>query len=353
LGEKQVHKKVKVLVVDDSGYVITSVTNKLNADPDIEVIGSARNGIEAIEKVKNLKPDVVTLDIIMPEMDGLTALQKIMVECPTPVVMLSALTSENAQTTIKALELGAVDFFLKPSAINPVADDVLANKVKTAAECNVLKNGQYVAGTSSSKKKTASDKYIPFEKLVVIGASTGGPRALMRLIPSLPADIPAAVLIVQHMPPIFTRSLAERLDQVSQVSVEEAQEGSIASKSKIIIAPGDFHMLIEENGKITLNQDPHILGVRPAADVTMKSAAEKYGSSVIGVVLTGMGIDGTEGTSCIKSAGGIVLVQDESTSAVFGMPMSVVKAGCADRILPLHKMADGIVEACTCSEKVL
>jgi two-component system chemotaxis response regulator CheB len=353
LGEKQVHKKIRVLVVDDSGYVITSVTNKLNADPNIEVVGSARNGIEAIEKVKDLKPDVVTLDVIMPEMDGLTALQKIMVECPTPVVMLSALTSENAETTIKALELGAVDFFLKPSAINPVADDVLANKIKTAAKCDVLRDGQYKTGVNLLKKKASSEKYVPFEKLVVIGASTGGPRSLMRLVPSLPADIPAAVLIVQHMPPIFTRTLAERLDQVSQINVEEAQEGSIASKSKILIAPGDFHMLIEENGKITLNQDPHILGVRPAVDVTMKSAAEKYGSSVIGVVLTGMGIDGTEGASCIKSAGGTVLVQDESTSAVFGMPMSVIKAGCADKILPLHEMAGGIVEACTCAEKAL
>ena len=340
-------RKIRVLVVDDSGYVITAVTNKLNADPEIEVIGSARNGIEAIERVKNLKPDVVTLDVIMPKMDGLTALQKIMAECPTPVIMLSALTSENAETTIKALELGAVDFFLKPSAINRVADDNLAGKIKTAFRCNILKNGQFNSDINSLKKKTGSEVYTPFQKLVVIGASTGGPRSLMQLIPSLPADIPAAILIVQHMPPIFTRSLAERLDQVSPMYVEEAREGSMASKSKIVIAPGDFHMLIENGGRITLNQEPHVLGVRPAVDVTMRSAAAKYGASVIGVVLTGMGIDGTEGASCIKSAGGKVLVQDEATSAVFGMPMSVVKAGCADRILPLHKMADGIVEACT------
>ena len=340
-------KKIRVLVVDDSGYVTTAVTNKLNADPDIEVIGSARNGIEAIEKVKNLKPDVVTLDVIMPEMDGLTALQRIMAECPTPVVMLSALTNDNAETTIKALELGAVDFFLKPSAINPVADDTLAGKIKTAAKCNILKNGQHSSGTNTLKKKIVTDKFTPFKKLVVIGASTGGPRSLMQLIPSLPADLPAAVLIVQHMPAVFTRSLAERLDQVSQMYVEEAREGSIASKSKITIAPGDFHMLINDGGKITLNQEPHVLGVRPAVDVTMKSAAAKYGASVIGVVLTGMGIDGTEGAFSIKSSGGRILVQDEATCAVYGMPMSVIKAGYADRILPLHKMAGGIVEACS------
>ena len=345
-------KKIRVLVVDDSGYVITAVTNKLNADPEIEVIGSARNGIEAIEKAKNLKPDVVTLDVIMPEMDGLTALGKIMAECPTPVIMLSALTGENAETTIKALELGAVDFFLKPSAINPVADDNLAKKIKTAAKCDVLKNKHFSSGTSTHKKKKGSDTYTPFEKLVVIGASTGGPRSLMQLIPSLPVDLPAAVLIVQHMPPIFTKSLAERLDQVAQMYVEEAREGSILSRSKIIVAPGDFHMLVEDGGKISLNQEPHVLGVRPAVDVTMKSASAKYGASVIGVVLTGMGIDGTQGASFIKSAGGKVLVQDESTSAVFGMPMSVVKAGYADQVLPLHELADSIVEACACAEKV-
>ena len=339
-------RKIRVLVVDDSWYVITAVSNRLNADPDIEVVGSARNGIEAIEKVKSLKPDVVTLDVIMPGMDGIAALQKIMVECPTPVVMLSALTGENAETTIKALELGAVDFFLKPSAINPASDDILASKIKTAARCNVLKNGQYNTGLTSPKKRIGSERHGTFKKLVVIGASTGGPRSLMQIIPALPADIPAAVLIVQHMPPMFTKSLAERLDQVTQMNVEEAREGSVASKGRILVARGDFHMLIEDGGKIVLNQEPPVLGVRPAVDVTMKSAAARYGASVIGVVLTGMGIDGTAGASYIKAAGGKVLVQDESTSAVYGMPMSVVKAGYADQILPLHKIADGIAEAC-------
>ncbi len=345
-------RKIRVLVVDDSGYVISAVSHRLNADPEIEVIGSARNGIDAIEKVKNLKPDVVTLDIIMPEMDGLTALQRIMAECPTPVVMLSALTGENAETTIKALELGAVDFFLKPSAINPVADGVLASKIKTAAKCNILKDGHLDSLKNAHKKKINAQKHAPFSKLVVIGASTGGPRSLMQLVPALPEDIPAAILIVQHLPPMFTRSLAERLDQVAQISVEEAQEGSIAGRGRVLIAPGDFHMLIENGGKIVLNQEPHVLGVRPAVDVTMKSAAAKYGDAVIGVVLTGMGVDGTAGSSSIKSAGGKVLVQDESTSAVYGMPMSVVKAGWADQVLPLHKIAEGIVQACNSQETI-
>ena len=340
-------KKIRVLVVDDSRYVITAVTNRLNADPEIEVIGSAHDGIEAIKKVKSLKPDVITLDVIMPEMDGITTLKKIMEECPTPVVMLSALTSENAETTIKALEIGAVDFFLKPSAINPVADNTLADKIKVAARCKLVKNGQFAADTISIKKGINSDNHSAFKKLVVVGASTGGPRSLMQIIPALPADIPAAFLIVQHLPPTFTKSLADRLNHVAQMNVEEAREGSIASKGKILVAPGDFHMLVEDGGKIKLNQRPHILGVRPAADITMKSAAAKYGSSVIGVILTGMGIDGTAGASFIKSAGGKVLAQDEATSAVYGMPMSVAKAGYADQILPLHKIADAIVEACT------
>jgi len=347
-----VQKKLRVLVVDDSGYVITAVSNKLNSDPEIEVIGSARNGIEAVEKVKSLKPDVVTMDVIMPEMDGIAALKAIMEECPTPVVMLSALTSENAETTLKALELGAVDFFLKPSAINPVADDTLATKVKTAARSNLAKNGQFAADIGSNKKRVTQEKSTTFKKLVVIGASTGGPRSLMQIIPAIPVDIQAAVLIVQHLPPVFTRSLAERLDQVSQISVEEAGEGSIVCKGRILVAPGDFHMLIESGGKIKLDQGPHVLGVRPAVDVTMKSAVDKFGDSVVGVILTGMGIDGTQGASYIKAAGGKVLAQDEATSAVYGMPMSVVKAGYADQVLPLHKIARGIVEACDSREKV-
>jgi two-component system chemotaxis response regulator CheB len=352
LGEKQVQKKLRVLVVDDSGYVITAVSNKLNADPEIEVIGSARNGIEAVEKVKSLKPDVVTMDVIMPEMDGIAALEEIMEQCPTPVVMLSALTSENAETTLKALELGAVDFFLKPSAINPVSDDTLAAKIKTAAKSNLIKNGHRAKKIGVDRKGISKEKSSTFKKLVVIGASTGGPRSLMQIVPALPVDMPAAILIVQHLPPVFTRSLAERLDQVSQINVEEAGEGSIASEGRILVAPGDYHMLIESGGKIRLDQGPHVLGVRPAVDVTMKSAAAKFGAAVVGVILTGMGIDGTQGASYVKGAGGTVLAQDEATSAVYGMPMSVVKAGLADQVLPLDKIADGIIEACASREKV-
>jgi two-component system, chemotaxis family, protein-glutamate methylesterase/glutaminase len=345
-----VQKKIRVLVVDDSGYVVATVSKRLAKDTEIEVIGSARNGIEAVENVKNLRPDVVTMDIVMPEMDGIAALEKIMAECPTPVVMLSALTSENAAETIRALELGAVDFYLKPSILKPAGngsqDDALITKIKTAASSHFFKNGMPVPAADSLKKNKNADVNTSFNNLVVIGSSTGGPNALMQVIPFLPADIPAGILIVQHMPPMFTRTLAERLDEASKINVKEAHEGNVISKGAALLAPGDFHMTVSKNGKITLNQEPTIHGVRPAVDVTMKSASDIYGGSVVGVVLTGMGEDGTAGASLIKARGGKVLAQDESTSAVYGMPMSVAKSGCVDRILPLHKIAKGIVEAC-------
>jgi two-component system chemotaxis response regulator CheB len=290
------------------------------------------------------------MDIVMPEMDGITALEKIMAECPTPVVMLSALTSENASVTIKALELGAVDFFLKPSAIKPAGngtgDDALITKVKTAASSRFLRKSVPLPSMDSAQKKKSVAVNTSFNNLVVIGSSTGGPNALMQVVPFLPADIPAGILIVQHMPPMFTRTLAERLDDASKISVREAHDGNLISQGAALLAPGDFHMIISKGGRITLNQEPTVHGVRPAVDVTMKSASDVYGVSVIGVILTGMGEDGTEGAVYIKRRGGKILAQDESTSAVYGMPMSVAKKGCVDKILPLHKIAKGIADAC-------
>jgi two-component system, chemotaxis family, protein-glutamate methylesterase/glutaminase len=348
-----VQNKIKVLVVDDSSYVVVHVKRKLESDPDIEVIGFAHNGVEAIEKVKTLHPDVVTLDVVMPEMDGLAALERIMAECPTPVVMLSALTSENAEPTIKALQLGAVDFYLKPSALKPLGggltDDGLVTKVKIAAAANIKKKEKFeeIPGTEIISEKPIAGKRDLFNKLVVIGTSTGGPRALMEVVPYLPADIPAAILIVQHMPPVFTRTLAERIAQVSKIEVAEAREGNAVARGKALIAPGDFHMTINEKHNIVLNQDPPNLGVRPSVDNTMESAAGVFGSKVLGVILTGMGMDGTQGAAAIKARGGKVFSQDEATSAVYGMPQSVAKAGCTDNVFPLDKMAREISKACS------
>jgi two-component system chemotaxis response regulator CheB len=342
--------KIKVLIVDDSGYVINVLSRRLQSDYDIEVIGSARNGIEAVQKVKSLRPDVVTMDIVMPEMDGLTALKNIMADCPTPVIMLSALTRENAEPTIRALEYGAVDFYLKPSMLKPdgngSGDNILVTKIKMAAKARL--NGKKPAVTAAAPvKKTPAVGRGSFKKLVIIGSSTGGPRALMQVIPNLPEDISAAILLVQHMPPVFTKSLAERLNLSSAIQVAEAKEGDEVTKGLALMAPGDYHMVVNEDGKIHLTQDPPVLGVRPAIDITMKSVAGVYKAKTLGVVLTGMGTDGTIGSSFIKGAGGRILAQDEATCAVYGMPASVAQVGFVDKVLSLPDMAGEIVRECS------
>lgn len=343
-------RKIKVLVVDDSAFVTAAISRALKADSEIEVVGVAHDGIEAVEKVSKLLPDVVTLDVIMPRMDGLTALELIMSECPTPVVMLSALTDEGAEATIKALELGAVDFYLKALPTRPLTNTntamTLADKVKLAAKANISRRKVPVVREKSGDRKRAHLRVSRVEPgiVVVVGSSTGGPRSLMQFIPALPADIPVALIVVQHMPPLFTRSLAERLDQASQIQVKEADAGDRIAAGQALVAPGDYHLLVGKRGKIRLSQGPSVWGVRPSIDVTMESVAKAYGPSSMGVVLTGMGVDGTRGASLIKAAGGRVYVEDESTCAVYGMPMSILKAGYADRAVPVYEMASVIVE---------
>ncbi len=343
---------IKVLVVDDSAFARSTITAKLVSDPEIEVVGHARDGIEAVEMVKGLKPSVVTMDVTMPRMDGLEALERIMLEIPTPVVMLSALTGEGAAATIRALELGAVDFFLKPSVANPTGINAstkeLIDKVKVAARAK-LSGPRKAAGPGQSRpsvEKPAKRRATRIERVVVIGSSTGGPQALSQVMPDLPGDIPALILMVQHMPQGFTRSLAQRLDQLSQLDVREAREGELVGPGLALLAPGDYHMTVGVNGKIGLNRESPECGVRPSVNVTMEAAARVYGSSVLGVVLTGMGSDGTRGASLIKAAGGRVIVEDESTCTVYGMPASVVEAGKADAVIPRHELAREIVRMC-------
>lgn len=362
-------QKIKTLIVDDSAFARSMIVKRLSIDPDIEVVGVAKDGVDALDKIKHLKPNVVTLDITMPRMDGLTALEQIMAECPTPVVMLSALTSDQATATISALELGAVDFFLKPSALNPAGltreSDELALKIRTAAQVDPAKlqrnaRRQYRA----SQARTTGNGTVPKEgasnetthrfkrsryrgKVLVIGSSTGGPKALSELVPELPAGLPVPVLIVQHMPPGFTKSFADRLDQSSAINVKEAEAGDQLSPGKVLLAPGDHHMVVTSAGRIALNQDPPIWGVRPSVDVTMNSVAKVYGGDAIGVILTGMGSDGSKGSAQIKERGGLVAVEHESTCAIYGMPRCVVEMGNADVVLPLPKMAHEIVRMCT------
>lgn len=343
---------IRVLVVDDSTFARLSIARQLSSDPEIEIVGDAGNGVEALEKVKELKPGVVTLDVEMPHMDGLETLERIMTEVPTPVVMVSSLTGKGTQTTIRALELGAIDFFLKSSPASPVGfyglDNDLKNKVKLAAgvDGTRLRPVARRGGVHPRPKRALSRRAGPPNKVVVIGSSTGGPGALYQLVPNLPGDISASVLVVQHMPPVFTRSLADRLDELSQIEVKEAEMGDSLRKGRVLIAPGNYHMVVDRDSRVGLNQKPPVLGLRPAVDVTMQSVARVYGALSVGVVLTGMGSDGTRGSASIKTAGGRVAAQDEASCTIYGMPRSVIESGYADKIVSLPQMAAEIVRMC-------
>ncbi|MDY7080031.1 MAG: chemotaxis response regulator protein-glutamate methylesterase [Chloroflexota bacterium] len=338
---------IRVLVVDDSAFMRHTLIKHLEAHPDISVVGRARDGLETLAKIQALKPDVVILDVDMPRMDGLTALRRIMTECPTPVIMLSALTKQGTRATIQALMRGAVDFVPKPSAALDIQNIIreLIVKIKIAAITST--SSRVYPPTPPPRSHTSKSKPRPLRRgdpLIVIGASTGGPRALQRVLSDLPADLPAAVVMVQHMPPSFTRALAQRLNQNSPLAIHEAEHGDRLACGMALLAPGNFHLEVNGRKQVILNQEPRRNGVRPAVDVSMESAAAQHGAAVIGVVLTGMGSDGTSGAYYIKEAGGKVIAEHESTSAVYGMPRSVIEAGLADRVVPLPEVASTLLE---------
>ena len=285
-------------------------------------------------------------------MDGLRALEQIMKERPTAVVMVSSLTGNGTQATIRALELGAVDFALKTAprglaAVRGLIEE-LRKKIRVAAMVNVAALARQAARRERAVLKPPSaEGHGPLKKrLVVIASSTGGPRALRNVVPGLPADLPVPVLVIQHLPAGFTARLAESLDDASPLTVEEARPGTKLSPGRVLVAPGGVHMRIAANDSIRLNLDDRECGVRPSANLTMESAASVYGTAVLGVVLTGMGSDGTRGAGLIKEAGGEVIVEHESTCVVYGMPKSVVDEGYADRITPLPRIAAEIVRIC-------
>jgi two-component system chemotaxis response regulator CheB len=345
---------IRVLVVDDSAFMRYTIAKHLEADPGITVVGTAHDGLEALTKIPALRPDVVTLDVEMPRMDGLTALRRIMLECPTPVIMLSSLTQRGTRTTIQALMRGAVDFVAKPTASSDMQTVVqdLVSKVKTAAGAPATLIPDEEARPEPEVPPTGRDRSAPVglapfrngDALVIIGSSTGGPRALQEVLPRLPADIPAAVLVVQHMPAGFTAPLAQRLNESSQISVQEAADGDRIARGLALLAPGDFHLRFLDNKQVTLDKGPRVNHVRPSVDVTMQSAVEFHGSSIVGVVLTGMGADGAQGARLIKGVGGKVIAQDEATCVVYGMPRSVAEADAADEVVPLPEVAAMIVE---------
>jgi len=344
---------VKVLIVDDSALMRNTLTGMIKSDPELEVVGIARDGIEAIEKVVSLKPDIVTLDVEMPRMDGIEALKHIMSEYPLPVLMVSSLTANGAQVTLDALDLGAVDFIpknLEDLSVNIVKiREVLIDKIKAIAKRGIVHSP--VIRTARPLKIPKPSEYKSHRKtgVIVIGSSTGGPKALQNIISKLPKEIPVPILVAQHMPPNFTAPFAERLNQVSVISVKEAEDKEPLKKGTVYIAPGSGHMgvlrkkITETLISISSNSEEYIY--KPSVDALMLSVLEVYSGQVLGVILTGLGNDGELGMREIKNKGGRTIVQNEQTCVVYGMPKSVIQAGLADKVVPLDEIAGEIVNA--------
>jgi two-component system chemotaxis response regulator CheB len=340
-----------VLVVDDSAFMRQMVSQIIGASEGFRVIGTARDGLEAVRRVHELDPDVVTLDIDMPNLDGLNALGYIMSESPRPVVMLAAVgpSTEN-DLTLRALELGAVDFVPKPAGpisldLTPVAARLL-DALRAAAQVN-LAGLRMLPATRPRRESVAPTGIRPAQTAVAIASSTGGPRALVAILPELSRSIPAAVLIVQHMPAGFTRGVAQRLNNASAINVSEAQDGETVMAGHAYVAPGGRHMCVRSTAggyAIALNDGAPQWGVRPCADHLFESVAATFGPATVGVVLTGMGRDGAAGLRSIRTAGGMGVVQDRDTATVFGMPREALGLAGADRVLPLDQIGGAITE---------
>ena len=339
---------VKVLVVDDSSFMRKSLTHILEADKTIKVIDTAADGEDAVRKVKQYSPDVVLLDIEMPVMDGLAALAHIMAECPTPVLMLSALNKRDAAIAIKSLEHGAVDFIPKPSGvisydIEELSSEIIG-KVKLAADINARKLALHLPEVSYTHPRPKPQTR---KGIVVIGASTGGPKAVVNILSHLPRDIPTAILVVQHMSPEFVPSFVNRLQWGCSLRISTARRGRVISSGEVLVASGEYHTTIVQNGdtrKIRLSRKVSPYAAMPSIDCTMESAAKAYGQSTLGVLLTGLGSDGAKGLKAIKDAGGNTIVEDRSTCVVFGMPKAAIELGCVDEIVPLPRIARAILE---------
>ncbi|AZD91139.1 MULTISPECIES: protein-glutamate methylesterase/protein-glutamine glutaminase [Pseudomonas] len=372
---------VKVLVVDDSGFFRRRVSEILSADINIQVVGTATNGKEAIDQALALKPDVITMDYEMPMMDGITAVRHIMQRCPTPVLMFSSLTHEGARVTLDALDAGAVDFLPKnfeDISRNPEkVKQLLCEKVHSISRSN-RRFSSYSApapqpaaahapapSSSSSFSGTAPARPAPAPvparaaatgssaapkrkayKLVAIGTSTGGPVALQRVLTQLPANFPAPIVLIQHMPAAFTKAFAERLDKLCRISVKEAEDGDILRPGLALLAPGGKQMMVDGRGAVKILPGDERLNYKPCVDITFGSAAKSYGDKVLAVVLTGMGADGREGARLLKQGGSAVWAQDEASCVIYGMPMAIVKAELADAVYGLDDIGKHLVEAC-------
>jgi two-component system chemotaxis response regulator CheB len=335
---------INVLVVDDSSLMRRMISEMLDSALNIRVVDTARDGLEAVEKTEKLKPDVVTMDVEMPRMDGLTALCCIMAKTPVPVVMLTAMGKIEADLAVKSFEYGAVDFVSKPSKtisldVEEVKDELI-NKVRAASTVDVKKMAFKVVERRFVDKLLIPPK--TDKKVLIIGASTGGPHALSEIIPKLHRTFPLAVLVVQHLPVGFTKSFSERLSWLGSIAIKEAEDNDLITPGQAFIAPSGYHTVVK-NGRIKLNERPKENRVRSSIDVAMCSAAEAYSDKVIGVLLSGMGKDGAKGMKAIKDSGGETIVQDELTSVIFGMPKAAIDMGVADKVVPLPEIVDEIM----------
>jgi two-component system, chemotaxis family, protein-glutamate methylesterase/glutaminase len=337
--------KIRVLIVDDSAIVRKVFSEELSKYPDIEVVGTAPDPYVARDKIISLKPDVITLDIEMPRMDGLTFLRKLMKHYPVPTVVVSSLTTKGGKLTLEALDVGAVDVIAKPGAAYSVGDmsAQLAEKIRGAARARISKrtDNDNDAAIQQPMKALAQTS----NKVIAIGASTGGTEALKTLLMQMPSNSPGMV-IVQHMPANFTTAFAERLNGLCQVTVKEAKDNDSVSHGTALIAPGNYHMLLRRSGAryyVEVKTGPMVHHQRPAVDVLFKSTAQYAGANSIGVILTGMGADGAAGLLDMKNMGAGTIAQDEKTCVVFGMPKEAIKLGAADKVLPLEKIASEII----------
>ncbi len=337
-------KKIRVLIVDDSAIVRKIFSEELSKYPDIEVIGAAPDPFVARDKIVTLKPDVITLDVEMPRMDGITFLRKLMKYYPLPTIIVSSLTQKGGKLTLEALDIGAVDVIAKPGGSYSVGDmsAQLAEKIRMASRVNVVrKEEESTAGVSEPIRALAQTT----NKVIAIGASTGGTEALKNVLTKMPSNSPG-IVVVQHMPAHFTTAFAERLNGICQMSVKEAEDNDSVTPGTVLIAPGNYHMIFRRSGAryyVEIKTGPMVHHQRPAVDILFKSTAKYAGANAIGVILTGMGADGAEGLLEMKQAGAGTIAQDEKSCVVFGMPKEAIKLGAADKIVPLDQIAQEII----------
>jgi two-component system chemotaxis response regulator CheB len=349
-------KKIRVLVVDDSAFMCKVLQEIINSDPQLEVAGLGRDGREAVALAESLRPDVITMDINMPHIDGLQATELIMSQHPRPIVIVSSESREGATSTLRALELGAIDFVPKPSSgidldMRNVRDD-LTRKLKLAAKVRVIRTATRSKLPAPHAPLSAADGMASGAirasqsggkiAMVVIAASTGGPAAVMRVVAALPKDLPAAVFIVLHMPQAFTAQFALQLAEIAPLPVKEAEANESPQPGMIYVCPGSHHLRLSSTGKIALDAGPRIEGYRPCADVAFESIAAYARTLTLGVVLTGMGNDAAKGVKAVKAAGGRVFAQDEASSTIFGMPAEAIKTGAVDEVLSLDVIGAAI-----------